>query len=78
MLAEIEASYDSMDKQLGEDKSRQQDLLKRRLEARRRKKAKLSDDLNVVDQKVEEKEAEFAEKKDVMLEKHNKEYQEKC
>ena len=69
---------DQMAKALDEDKARQQDLLKRRLEARRRKRAKLQGDLDAVDSKIEDKEAEFAAAHHEIVDRHDKEYQEKC
>lgn len=67
-----------MEKALEGDKARQQDLLKRRLEARRRKRAKLQSDLEVTDEKVKAKEEEYAIARDEIVEKHAKEYREKC
>ena len=52
MLAEVQTSVESMGKALDDDKQRQQDLLKRRLEARKRKRNKLKEDLDVVDGEI--------------------------
>jgi hypothetical protein len=60
-----------------DDKARQQELLKKRLEARRRKRGKLQDDLAKVDQKIEEREKEFQAKKDEVIDKHERVYQAK-
>ena len=78
MLSEVDATCESMEKALEDDKARQQDLLKRRLEARRRKRAKLQKDLEVTDEKVKAKEEEYANARDEIIEKHTKEYREKC
>ena len=82
MLAELRKNHgeaaDDMAKALEEDKSRQQDLLKRRLEARRRKRGKLQEDLATVDNAIEEKEADFAAANLEIEKRHDKEYQEKC
>lgn len=67
-----------MEKALEGDKARQQELLKRRLEARRRKRNRLKEDLDAVDTQIKEKEDESAAAKEEALERHNKEYQDKC
>lgn len=78
MLAEIDAGCEFMGKILEEDKARQQELLKKRLEARRRKRAKLQQDLKVVEEQLDAKEADVAAKEEEATERHNNEYLEKC
>lgn len=55
MLQQIDATYESMGKALDEDKLRQQELLARRLAARRNKRQKIKADLDTVNNQIEEK-----------------------
>lgn len=52
--------------------------MKRRLEARRRKRAKLQTDLEAADTKIQVKEGQYDAVRDEVVEKHTKEYREKC
>lgn len=61
-----------MGRAMEDDKARQQDLLKKRLEARRKKRSKLQDDLAKVDKKIEDREKEFQAKKDEVIDKYEK------
>lgn len=50
-------------------------MLKQRMEARRRRRKKLQNDLDDTQNAIDEKKKEIQQKKDDIVEKHNKEYE---
>jgi hypothetical protein len=78
MFEEMQAGLESIASTLEDDKARQQELLKKRLAARRKKRQKLQGDLKEVDDRIEEKENEYAAKKEEINERHHQTYVEAC
>jgi hypothetical protein len=75
LLDQVADGYDDIERLLAADKARQGDLLKERLEARRRRKKKLQDNLDNVENRIAGKQHELQEQKEAVEARHNKEYQ---
>jgi hypothetical protein len=78
LLADIGTSCEEMGRVLEGDKARQQELLRKRQEARRRRRAKLQGDLGNLQEQVAEREKDYAKAQDDVASKHTKEYDGKC
>ena len=78
LLAEIGASGEEMGRALDADKARQAELLRKRMEARNRKRAKLQGDLAAIESQIDTQEQNLKARKEAIENKHDTAYEEKC
>jgi hypothetical protein len=78
LMAEIGAGCEEMGRALEADKARQQELLRKRMEARRRKRAKLQGDLATVEDGIQQQQSELKGRKAAIEERHQKTFEQKC